>query len=247
MLLPADLILPVFLLGTFVAAIVTGVAGFAFGLVALAIWLQALTPLQAAPLVAAYALLVQGYAVWKLRHALDWPRLMPFLVGSVLGVPAGIALLSWAPQGALRLGVGILLILFSVYSLARPQLQPRREAGWWSDAAVGWLNGVVGGSTGLAGILVVIWCSLRGWPRDQQRAVFQPTAVVSFVAIILGLGGGGMLSPETARLFAIGLPALAAGTWLGWTLYGKVDEARFRWIVLVVLLLCGVALVAAGM
>jgi uncharacterized membrane protein YfcA len=38
--------LAIFLLGTFAAAFVTGLAGFAFGMVAAGIWLFALTPAQ---------------------------------------------------------------------------------------------------------------------------------------------------------------------------------------------------------
>ncbi len=37
--------LAVFVLGTATAALVTGLAGFAFGLVAAAVWLYALTPI----------------------------------------------------------------------------------------------------------------------------------------------------------------------------------------------------------
>ena len=43
-------------------------------------------------------------------------------------------------------------------------------------------------------------------------------------------------------LFFFGLPALLAGTWLGLKLYGRVNEATFRKVVLVLLLLSGVAL-----
>ena len=39
--------------------------------------------------------------------------------------------------------------------------------------------------TGLAGIVTVIWTGIRGWSRDEQRAVFQPTAVASFLMIIV--------------------------------------------------------------
>jgi hypothetical protein len=45
---------------------------------------------------------------------------------------------------------------------------------------------------------------------------------------------------ETLRLFAIGPPpAVAIGTLLGLKLYGKLDEATFRTVVLVLLLLSG--------
>src|SRR5207245_11752013 len=86
----------IYLTATFAAALVTGVAGFAFGLVAAAVWLHILTPLQTATLIIAFGLLVQGISVWKLRHALRWSRLWPFLVGAACGLPLGVAVLGWA-------------------------------------------------------------------------------------------------------------------------------------------------------
>ena len=97
--------------------------------------------------------------------------------------------------------------------------------------------------TGLAGILVTIWCTLRGWPKDEQRAVFQPAALAIFVMSAAWLGAKGALSGETVQLFLIGLPALALGTWLGFKLYGRLDDAMFRKAVLVLLLISGVTLV----
>jgi uncharacterized membrane protein YfcA len=40
----------------------------------------------------------------------------------------------------------------------------------------------------------------------------------------------------------IGLPALFAGTWLGLKLFGRLDEATFRRVVLVLLLASGIVL-----
>ena len=37
---------------------------------------------------------------------------------------------------------------------------------------------------------------------------------------------------------------MAAGLWLGFTLYGKLDEAAFRRLILVLLLLAGLGLIA---
>jgi len=79
--------LPLFLFATFAGALVAGLSGFAFGLVAASIWLYILTPLQTATLIIAFGLIVQGYAVWKLRRALDWEKLIPFMLGAALGVP----------------------------------------------------------------------------------------------------------------------------------------------------------------
>ncbi len=231
-----------FLVATFAAALVAGLAGFAFGLVAAAIWLHILMPIETASLIVAFGLVVQGVAVWKLRHALRWRRLWPFLAGAAIGVPLGVAILAWAPAGAVRAAIGALLVLYSLHGLARPALSPVTAGGAPADAGVGFLNGVLGGMTGLAGILVTIWCGLRGWPKDEQRAVFQPTGVTIFAMTAVWLGAGGAVTAETIRLFLIGLPVLLVGTWLGLKLYGRLDEAAFRKVVLVLLLVSGAAL-----
>jgi uncharacterized membrane protein YfcA len=160
-----DLIL--FAVGTFAAALVTGVAGFAFGIVAAAVWLHVLSPAHTTALIVAYGLIVQGISVWKLRRSIKLMRLPPFSLGAAIGVPIGVELLHWVSPAILRISIGIVLILTSIYNLMRPQFAPV-AAGKTADGAIGLLNGVIGGATGLAGIAVTIWCTLRGWPRDEQ-------------------------------------------------------------------------------
>jgi uncharacterized membrane protein YfcA len=235
--------LPIFLLATFAGALVAGLSGFAFGLVAASIWLYVLSPLQTATLIIAFGLIVQGFAVWKLRRALDWKKLWPFVAGAALGVPVGVTILTWANPADARIGVGAFLVLYTLYALFRPAINPVKAGGAAVDAGVGFLNGVLGGITGLAGILVTIWCGLRGWPKDVQRTVFQPVAVATFLLSALWIGAKGAITSDTIKLFLIGLPALLAGTWLGLKLFGRLDEAMFRKVVLVLLLVSGIVLI----
>jgi uncharacterized membrane protein YfcA len=234
--------LPLFLLATFAGALVAGLSGFAFGLVAASLWLYILSPLQTATLIVAFGLIVQGYSVWKLRRALDWRRLWPFVAGAAIGVPVGVALLTWANPQSVRVGVGIFLVLYSLYAFFRPVLKPV-TGGAAADAGVGFFNGILGGMTGLAGILVTIWSGLRGWPKDVQRAVFQPVAVCIFLMSALWLGAKGTVTQDTIKLFVVGLPFLLAGTWLGSKLFDRLNEAAFRKIVLALLFVSGVVLI----
>jgi uncharacterized membrane protein YfcA len=231
----------VFILASFIGALVAGVAGFAFGLIASAIWLHAIAPTQSAALIAAFAIVIQGSTLWKLRHAIDVPRLLPFLIGGALGIPVGAEVLRWAAPAHMRAFVGLALVLFSVYSLARPKL-PTVKGGSVADGAVGVMSGLLGGSTGLAGIPVIVWATVRGWSKDEQRAVFQPVAVAVFFTMLGWFGATGMITADTVRLFLIGLPAVLLGTWLGFKLYGKLDDAAFRIIVLILLLVSGLTL-----
>jgi uncharacterized membrane protein YfcA len=235
--------IPLFILATFSGALVAGLSGFAFGLVAASIWLYILSPLQTATLIVAFGLIVQGYSVWKLRHALDWRKLWPFVVGAAAGVPVGVTLLTWADPHSVRVSVGAFLIVYSLYAFFRPALKPVKGGGALADAGVGFLNGILGGMTGLAGILVTLWSGLRGWPKDVQRTIFQPVAVAIFLMSALWLGGKGAVTAETVKLFVIGLPFLMGGSWLGLKLFGRLNEAGFRKIVLVLLFASGSVLI----
>ena len=235
-------ILGLFLLATFVGGVVAGLAGFAMSLVVSGIWLHILTPIQTVTLIVGYGLLVQGYGIWKLRHALSWRKVMPFLIGGAIGVPIGAVLLSYINPSIMRTVVGLLLVLYSAYGLVRPVIKPV-QAKIPADIGIGFLNGLLGGLTGLAGIVVVIWCQLRGWPKDIQRTVFQPVGFAVFVLTAISLSIAGDVSAETVKLYLLGLPLVLAGTWTGLRLYGRVDDAAFRRIVLLLLLGSGISLI----
>ena len=231
-----------FVSASFAASFVAGLAGFAFAIVAAAVWLHFLPPTQSTILIAAFGLIVQGWSVWKLRQSVKPARLAPFLIGGVIGVPIGGEILRWASPASLRFAIGVVLVAFGLYSLIRPKLPSASGAGRVTDGMVGIINGALGGATGFAGIILTIWSTLRGWSAPEQRAVFQPVGVSVFLLTALFLGGTGTVGRDTIWLFLIGLPALAAGTWGGLKLFGRLDEVGFRRVVLGLLLVSGVSL-----
>jgi len=236
--------LVVFVFATFLGALIAGVAGFAFGLIASAIWLHVITPAQSVALISGYAIVIQGFAIWKLRKALEVARLLPFVAGGAAGIPLGALLLRTTSADHLRAAIGLLLVLFSVYGLARPKFQWRGSR--VGDGLVGIASGIVGASTGLAGLPIIMWSTGRGWSKDEQRAVFQPVVVAIFIMTLVWFGGSGMVTRDVLQLFFIGLPAALLGTWLGLELYRTVDEVRFRRIVLLLLLISGLTLLPSA-
>jgi uncharacterized membrane protein YfcA len=235
-------ILGLFLFTTFFGGIVTGLAGFAMGLVVSGVWLHILTPAQTASLIVGYGLLTQSYNIWKLRHALNWRTVAPFVTGGLIGVPIGAALVTYVDPNYVRTGVGVLLIVYSVYSLARPHLKPRNP-GFAVDAGVGVINGVLGGMTGLAGPVITMWCNFRGFRKDVQRAIYQPVILAAFVLTAISLAVAGVVTADLIRIYLYGLPTLAVGLWVGLKLYGHLNEETFRKVILVLLLFSGLALV----
>jgi len=214
------------------------------GFIVSGIWLHLITPIQTTTLVVGYGLWTQGYGVWKLRHSLSWQNLAPFIIGGAIGVPIGTALLTYIDPAYLRSGVGVLLIVYGIYGLLQPSFKPVTAAAT-ADGGVGFLNGMLCGLTGLPGFIITVWCQLRGWTKDVQRAVFQPVMLGAIVVTALSLSFTGAITTETAKLYVLGLPALLAGLWVGFKLYGKLDDAAFRKLVLILLLLSGLALIVA--
>jgi uncharacterized membrane protein YfcA len=235
-------VLALFLVSVFVGGVVSGLAGFAMGLVVSGVWLHILTPVQTAALIVGYGILLQSYTIWKLRHAISWRRVAPFIVGGLFGVPVGTVLLAYVDPDELRIGVGIFLICYSTYSLARPVLKPM-HAGVAADVGIGVLNGLLGGMTGLSGPIITIWCQIRGWRKDEQRAIFQPVILAAFVLTAISLSIAGAVTADLIKLFVYGLPMLALGAWCGLRLYGHLDDAAFRKLILILLLLSGLVLI----
>lgn len=235
-------VLGLFLIAAFAGGFASGLAGFAMGFVVSGIWLHILTPVQTTTLVVGYGLLTQGYGVWKLRHALAWPALSPFIVGGTIGVPIGTVLLTYVNPAYLRSGVGLLLVIHGVYGLAQPALRkvPDKLS---ADVGIGFANGVLAGLTGLPGFIITVWCQLRGWSKDAQRAVFQPTMLAAIVVNVVTLSLAGAVTAYTLQLYLLGLPAMVAGLWVGFKLYGKLDDAAFRKLILALLLISGLALI----
>lgn len=231
------------LLGSFAGGFASGLSGFAFALIASATFLHVLPPVESTALILMGSLAAQAVTIWRLRQAMNWGRLRPFLIGGVIGVPFGTWALEHVSPGRFRDIVGAFLVVYSGYSLVRGIPKVLTWGGRWADGAVGLAGGVLAGLAGLSGSLPTIWCGFRGWPRDEQRAVYQPFVILAqgLSLIVLALAGG--VSAGTMLLFAKLLPAMLAGVALGMALYARIDEHVFRRIVLLLLMTSGLMLV----
>lgn len=236
----------VILIGAFAASVVNGITGTFFALVGMAIWLQVLPPVQAVLLVVITSILLNVIMIWRLRLASRWQLLWPFLIGSAIGVPLGVAALHHIDAHLIRRAAGVLLILYSVYMLRRPvmpvvKLSP--GGGRLADGVVGLLGGFMGGAFSLNGMLPTLWCGLRGWSKAEQRCVFQPFIVATHVMTLIWLGGVGGIQPVTLRNVLLCLPMLALGGWLGLKVFNKVSDTGFRRAVLWMFILSGLSLI----
>ena len=228
----------------FAGALVAGLAGFAFSAVAGAILLHVFPPLEAVPLMMACSIAVQAANLVALRNSMQWKGSLVFIIGGLLGIPIAIFLLQNVDTRTFRLGFGALVSLYATYALLRPTMTYLRQmTSLGRNALVGFGGGLVGGLTAMPGALPTIWCDMHGLPKNQQRGLVQP-----FIAAMQLFALGLMLSQHDLSSkvfvdFGISLPALIAGTALGITLFGRINELAFKRTILALLLFSGLGLV----
>ena len=241
-----DPALALIVLGAVVGGLVQGLSGFAFGLVAMAFWAWAVPPQLAGPMVVFGSLLGQLLAIHTVRRSLAVGILAPFIIGGVLGVPLGAALLPYVDQTTFKASVGFVLTLWSPAMLLSRQLPRVRAGGKLADATAGLVGGVMGGLGGLTGPAPILWCTLRGWDRDVQRAVFQSFNVTMHTLTMTIYVGLGVIGGEALRDFALIAPALLIPTLVGARLYRRLNPVAFTRLVLLLLLFSGIMLLVGS-
>jgi uncharacterized protein len=234
-------------LGAVLGGFVQGLSGFAFGLVALGIWAWTIDPALAGSLVVFGSLLGQLLSLGTVRQALDAARIGPFVAGGLLGVPIGVVLLRHIDPTGFKLAVGIILLVWCPTMLLARSLPRITHGGRWADAGAGWIGGVMGGLGGLTGPAPTLWCTLRGWDRDTQRAVFQSFNLVMQLVIMAAYIATGTIGANELWMFAVVAPAMLVPTLIGARLYRRFSDAGFRRLILLLLTASGAVLVLSSL
>ncbi len=229
--------------GGFIGGLVNGLAGFGTGLVALNFWLYAVPPIVAAPMVIICSLVGQLQTFPKIWRTISWPRVMPFIIGGIGGIPIGTYILPYIPVDVFKVMVGGILIIYCGYMLLSGKNFNLQFGGRFMDGIVGFIGGVLGGIAGLSGPAPSIWAGIRGWRKEDRRAMFQAfnTSILSIALASQALSGFVTLDVGWAIMFA--LPGTLLGVWLGHKLYIRLGDRGFDRAVYTLLLLAGITLV----
>jgi uncharacterized protein len=229
-------------LGALLGGIAAGSSGFAFGLAASSIWLHRIDPLHSAILITGCGTLLHLTTIWQQRRHVEIARLWPFVAGGILGIPIGVRLLVYTDAGIMKTALGGFLLIFGTYALLSPRLHKMSVGGRAADAGVGFIGGILGGIGGYSGVLPTIWTQLRGWPKETARAVYQPYVIIIQAITLVGIIWVTLDRAGLIMLIAV-LPPLLLGTWIGWQLYGRLNDLHFRRVLAVLLIASGITLV----
>lgn len=232
--------------GAIVAGFVQGLSGFAFGMVAMSFWAWGVDPRLASAMSVFGALTGQLIAAFTVRRKFHLATVLPFLLGGVVGIPIGVAILPKLDVHLFKLCLGTILVIWCPIMLFSARLPKIRHGGRAADAIVGGIGGVMGGIGGFTGIAPTLWCTLRGFDKDTQRVVIQNFNLGALIVTMAVYVGTGIITRDMLPMFGIVAPAMLIPTLLGTRVYLGISDVTFRRIVLTLLTCSGVAMLAVS-
>ena len=225
---------------SFAAAVAQSLTGFGFALIVMPLLTLVLGIRTAAPVVALAALTVYTVNLVRYRRAINMSEVLRLGVASAVGVPVGIWMLSAVDESLVMRLLGVILVAYASYSLLQPRAR-RAISGFWVYPA-GFFAGCLGGAYNTPGPPVIVYGSMRQWPRDEFRAVLQALFLLNAILVVASHAVAQHLDQQVLVYYLYAVPAVAFGILVGSRVDSKIDQKQFRGFVTVMILALGLAL-----
>jgi uncharacterized protein len=224
-------------------------ATFGFGEAVIGMPLLALLPLDlhtSISLIGLAGLTVALLAVSTGWRHIDRPALIRLAITTLLGIPAGLVLVLYAPAMVITVALGIFLVAYGAYSLAKPMItksaqRPLLDSPAWA-LPFGFAAGTLGSAYNFNGVPVVIYGTMRCWSPDRFRGTLQAHFLISGIMVVLGQALGGLWTKDVFTLFGLSFPFIIAATFLGAYLHRRIPSHKFERYVFILIVLLGAVL-----
>jgi uncharacterized membrane protein YfcA len=224
--------------GFALAGFVQGVSGFGSGMVVMAL-LPALWPVsEVVPLSALFSVVLNAGLTWHLRAEFEGREVIPLALGSLVGVPLGVAFLANVDPALVMASLGWILIGFGAWRLMGTRVRQPRFSRSWAPAA-GVLSGLTAGAFNVGAPAMLVYAGGRDWKRDAFRGNLQASFFAGGIVLIVSLVVAGLIDALVLERFAYLAPAGALGGLLGARIAKKIPQAIFNTLVLVMVVFMG--------
>ena len=209
----------------FVASAFRTAFGFGEALIAVPL-LSLLLPVKlAAPIAVLASVSIALFSVIKDWKHVQFSEARRLLVSTAVGIPFGLIVLRYAPEGIVKGILGIFLLAFSLFSIRKPDsFVLKDDRLLW---AFGFLAGVTGGSYGMNGPPIAIYGAGRRWSPRRFRATIQAYFLPASALGMIGYSIAGLWTREVNVLFLESLPAIAVGIGAGRVLSARTEGREF--------------------
>jgi hypothetical protein len=234
------------LVGALAGGIVNGLTGFGTALTVLGIWLYAISPTVAATLVILCSTVSQLQTLPMVWRTIRWDYTLAFVVPGLVGVPIGTLLLPHIDPRLFKIGIGVFLVAYTSYVLARRVETKSAWGGIAADCAVGFAGGILGGLAGLSGVLLVVWTDIRGWSKEHRRGVIQIFNIAILMLALVSHVVSGLFTHQVTVAAIVALPGTIGGAWIGGLIYRRIADRGYSRVIMTLLFISGVVLIVTS-
>jgi uncharacterized membrane protein YfcA len=228
---------------SFIATLVRSTFGFGESLVAVPLFSIVIPIGTAVPLSVLISVLVALVVVIQDHKQIHLYSAKWLILFSALGIPIGIVVLIYGNEFWIKIGLGILIILYALYAmLGKNKFHLEKDSRLWLFVC-GFLSGILGGAYGVNGPPLIVYGNMRKWTAKDFRATLQGYFLpASFIGIV-GYAFKGLITLELLKYFMISLPAAFPAIFLGRFLNHRLKNDSFFRYVYLGLLFIGVFLI----
>ncbi|MGB8952529.1 MAG: sulfite exporter TauE/SafE family protein [Candidatus Aminicenantales bacterium] len=211
----------------FLSSFIRAFLGFGDALVAMPILAVLIGIKSATPLVAFCSTTSAVTILIKSWRKADIKATVRLVLSTIAGIPFGLIFITRVPEGYLKLVLGLILILYGLYSLNRPRFQLKKDS-----APVSWVfgltAGVLGGAYNTNGPPIVIYASLRRWPPEHFQATLQSYFLPTGLLVLTGHGLAGLWTVRILRFYLVALPLVLLAVYLGRKVHRSLKPGQFN-------------------
>mgnify|MGYP001818322834 CR=1 FL=1 len=222
------------------ACFVQAVAGFGLPMIAMPV-LVALFGIRAAvPLMAIIILELQLVMIVRYRMALNIQTVWRISAAAILGIPIGVLFLSRIPETITITLLGLMLILYALYSILNFPVAALKNPGW--AYFFGFLGGMGGGAYNMAAPPMIVYADTQRWEPQLFKGNLQGYFLIITLVAILTHSLSGNVTGDVLQKSLIAIPFVLMGAFTGFFLDRFINPVVFRKIVLALLLVLGINL-----
>lgn len=227
----------------FFAAFVQAIAGFGFGLMSMPLMTLAIEPSRAVVVSTLVSVCITTWQSWAMRADAVRPVLKRMTIAAYVGMPLGLVVLTTVSDTALRLTLGVAVLIAVVLLAANVSF----HAGPRTDLTAGFVSGILNTSLSTNGPPLVFALQARRMEAHHFRATISAVFALSNVFAITLFVASGKVTRDGLVAAAFAAPSLLAGQALGFPLRKHVHGQRFRGLVLVLLTLAGASAIVGAL
>ena len=233
-------------LAVLLGALLQAASGIGFGVIAGPMILIALNDGSAIQVTSILSLLIAVVLLPSVLRHVERAILHRFLIGSLAGLPLGLAAFAWFPVDALKLLAGVAILSLCLMLLRSSAMGALANPRPRIDHATGVVSGAMSVGLAMPGPVAAVRLAALRQPKEATRATILLLFVFSYSAAIAAQAAASGLSGETLRLSLSLVPATLLGIGIGALLGKRLSEAWFRRVILAILLATAASLLLSA-